>query len=89
MVVSQKVAIWCLSTTSLEPISSKMPKLSPVAWHGRAVLRPARKTLCIFFEISPAEIFWIWKRDFSGGSPAINGRGGVTQGDTVARAPCK
>jgi len=42
-------------------------------------LHPARKTLCIIFAISPAEIFWKRKRDFSVGSPAINGRGGVAR----------
>jgi len=61
-----------------------MSKAQPCCLRGHTRARPARKTLCIFFEIPPAEIFWVWKRDFSVGSPAINGRGVGAQGDKVA-----
>jgi hypothetical protein len=43
------VRIWLIFTTKLEPISSKMPKVQPRRLARQAVLRPARKTLCIFF----------------------------------------
>ena len=54
---------WCLSTTKRE-LSSSEAVSEPRRLCGHARTRPTRKTLCIFFEVSPAEIFWIWKRHF-------------------------
>ena len=54
---------WCNFTLSREPSSSETVS-EPRRLCGLARTCPTRKTLCIFFEISPAEIFWIWKRVF-------------------------
>jgi hypothetical protein len=60
--------------TRLEPILRKTPeKHKPRRLARQAVLRPVQKTLCIFFAITPAEIFLIWKRVFLVGSPAAFG----------------
>jgi hypothetical protein len=77
----KKIVFWYLSTLSLEPILRKNAKKhKPRRLAGvKRPLRPARKPFALFFEIYPAEIFWKRKRDFSVGSPAINGRGGVAR----------
>jgi len=54
------VHFWWSFTTKLEPISSKMRKLSP-----------ARKTLCFFWDFPRRISFWILKRVFSGGSLSL------------------
>ena len=76
---------WWNFTTPLEPILGKTAKKYKPRRLAHASVRcaPPEKSLCIF-EISPAEIFWIWKRDFSVGSPAINGRGGVARSGKAA-----
>ena len=59
--ILKKVYSWRTSTTRLEPILWQKAEnkncTSPAACYSKAVTRPARKTICIFFEISPAEIF--------------------------------
>ena len=82
---------WLVFTPLPEPISSEMAEVRLRRLARQAVLRPARKNHPLhFLRFPPAEIFWIWKRsDFSVGSPAINGRGGVAQGGTAARTSCK
>ncbi len=54
---------WCNFTLSREPSSSGTVS-EPRRLCGQARTRPTRNTLCIFFAISPAVIFWIWKRVF-------------------------
>ena len=62
--VSVLVPIWCDFTPKSEPISEKIPKLSPDACGRVTPARPTRKTLCLFF-ISPAEfLFQLKGSDF-------------------------
>jgi hypothetical protein len=53
------------STQAPPPVPAKLERASP------------RKTLCIFFEISPAEIFLDLEKGVSGGSPTVSSRGGA------------
>ena len=61
--ISVVLPFWCNFTLSREPSSSGTVS-EPRRLCGQARTRPTRKTLCIFFEVSPAVIFWIWKRVF-------------------------
>ena len=60
--------LWCIFTTKLELILSKMRKLSPDACGRETPGRPTRKTLCLFFLFPPPNSFLKLKRVFSDGS---------------------
>ena len=63
--ISVLVPIWCECTTKFEPILSKMAKAQPRRLAGKSArCAPPEKPLCIFFEISPAEIFWDLEKSF-------------------------
>ena len=57
--ISEKVSFWCPCTTRLEPILRKNAEKHKPRRLACASARcaPPEKTLCIFFEISPAKIF--------------------------------
>ena len=55
---------WWNFTTPLEPILAQNANSLSRAVCPAKLDAPHQKTLCIFFEISPAVIYWIWKRVF-------------------------
>ena len=71
------VFLWHSYTTKLEPIFSKKCNPEPRRLSAVWRTRPDQKTLCIFFEIFPAVIFWKRKRVFWSGAPTASSRGGA------------
>ena len=62
--ISRKVRFWWNFTTPLEPILAQNANSLSRAVCPAKLDAPHQKPLCIFFEISPAVIYWIWKRVF-------------------------
>ena len=58
------ILLWWNFTTPLEPILAQNANSLSRAVCPAKLDAPHQKTLCIFFEISPAVIYWIWKRVF-------------------------